>query len=130
MSLINKLRRTRNSVTPRTIGAQLVSVYADDAKRRTNEVIEAIQNGDLKVTTDPDSEDRIERGRRIRRNLLHQLDEELALLAVEDRLRRSIILKRLLQTGAEHGLFTSSDVRVDPADTDDNTTDKEDANGS
>ncbi|HWC28895.1 MAG TPA: hypothetical protein VG845_02325 [Dehalococcoidia bacterium] len=85
--------------TPRDVAAMYVSEFGQEMKSYATDVMKSIRNGSLIVPSDADSDDRLARVRRLRREMLHRLDEELVLLDIEDRLRRSVLLESIL--GAE-----------------------------
>jgi hypothetical protein len=96
---LKKAREVPTAPTPRDVAAMYVSEFGQEMKSYATDVMKSIRNGSLIVPSDADSDDRLARVRRLRREMLHRLDEELVLLDIEDRLRRSVLLESIL--GAE-----------------------------
>jgi hypothetical protein len=96
---LKKAREGPAALTPRDVAAMYVSEFGQEMKAYATDVMKSIRNGSLIVPSDADSDDRLARVRRLRREMLHRLDEELVLLDIEDRLRRSVLLESIL--GAE-----------------------------
>jgi hypothetical protein len=94
----SKLKGRQMEITPRMIGAAYITEYGDEMKSRTIEVLDAIRNGEASLVSDADAEERIERVRRLGRNLLVQLDEEMALLEMEARLQRSRVVRDMIDS--------------------------------